>query len=168
MTLFPPGNVVRIRNSASSVLAGSLWGVSLGLVREAAEEPASAPGPIYKVTAFVGALLTEEAGFESQGSHESVEIVVGADDLEPAWTFEADEFLRSLRRLRLDLYLAATEARESTQRCWSCGSPFLLRYRTHRQMPTLSRDFECPNCRVSLEETAAFAQGPEAGRVGGS
>ena len=167
MNSFPPGTVVRIHNSASSMLAGSLWGVSLGLVREAVEASASAPKPTYRVTAFVGALLTEQAGFESQGTHESVEIVVDADDLKPAWTFEADEFLRSLRRLRRDLYLEATEARELTQSCWSCGSPFVLRYRTHWQLPTLSRDFQCPSCRASLEELAAFAQGPEAGRVEG-
>lgn len=167
MTSYPPGTVVRIRNSSSSELAGSLWGVSLGLVREAAEAPAGVPGPAYRVTAFAGGVLTEDAGW-AQGSHESVEIVVGAIDLEAAWVFEADEFLRSLRRLRRDLYMAATEVREVTQRCWSCGSLYLLRYRTHRQMPTLAREFECPSCRVSLKEVAAFVQGPEAGHVGGS
>jgi hypothetical protein len=155
---------VRIRNSGSLVLAGSLWGVSLGLVRDAAEAPAAVHGPTYRVTAFVGAVLTEEAGW-ARGSHESVEIVVSAVDLEPAWVFEADEFLRSLRRLRPDLYLAATEACEVTQRCWSCGSSYLLKYRTHRQMSTLAREVECPSCRVSLEEVAAFAQEPEAARV---
>jgi hypothetical protein len=141
--------------------------VSLGLVREAAEAPAGTPGPAYRVTAFAGGVLTEDSVW-AQGSHQSLEIVVGAIDLEKAWVFEADEFLRSLRRLRRDLYLAATEAREVTQRCWSCGSPYLLRYRTHWQMPTLTREFECPSCHVSLHEVAAFVQGPEAGRVGGS
>jgi hypothetical protein len=167
MTAYPPGTVVRIRSSASSVLAGSLWGVSLGVVREAAEAQAGVPEPAYRVTGFVGGVLTEDAAW-AQGSHESVEIVVGAIDLEKAWVFEADEFLRSLRRLRPDLYLAATVAREVTQRCWSCGTSYLLRYRTHRQMPSLAREFECPGCRVSLKEVAAFVEGPEAGRIGGS
>ena len=143
------GTVVRLADDVETPLGC----VAAGTVGEVVNVHSVGPdaAPLYEIAVPVSSGVLQ---LSHSPSDADVLFEVPASALTKLTTVEL-----LLERARHPRVGRRTQLQEVIRSCWRCDQTHALRYEAQRQLPVVSKEYDCPYCSARQEERARFADG---------